>query len=127
MAKNLYIHKIYKSGAYTKEIWEDVKVTRDKGQIVEKRSADYNLRMGVYKLKDMLDEINPIFIGYPESELSYVEMISFEEDTLNQENLVEICMLFIRELSINREKLANEMKKLDDKIYLFENLKIEEE
>lgn len=127
MAKNLYVHKIYKDGNYTKEIWEDVKTTRDKGQIVEKRGADYNLKMGVYKNKEMLDVIHPIKTGYPKSELSYVEFISFDKDILNQDDVSEMCMFFIDELNIHKIELENEIKKLDDKMFLFENLKIEEE
>lgn len=127
MAKNLYIHTIDKDGNYTKEIWEDVKTTRDKGQIVEKRGADYNLKMGVYKNKEMLDAINPQKRGYPKSELSYVEFISFDKDILNQDDVSEMCMFFIDELNTHKIELENEITKLDERIDLFENLKVEEE
>lgn len=127
MAKNLYIHKIYKDCNYTKEIWEDVKITRDEGRIVKKRGADYNLKMGVYKNKEMLDVIRPIKTGYPKSELSYVEFITFDKDILSQDDISEMCMFFIDELNINKIELENEIMKLDDKIDLFENLKVEEE
>lgn len=127
MAKNLYIHTIDKDGNYKKETWKDVKITRDKCQIVKKRSADYNLSMGIYKEKEMLDVINSQRRGYPKSELSYVEFISFDKDILNRDDVSEMCMFFIDELNIHKIELENEIKKLDDKIDLFENLKVEEE
>lgn len=125
MAKNLYIHTIDKDGKYKKEIWKDVKVTRDKGQIVRKREANYYLSMGRYKKKEMLDIINPCCLGYPVCKLSYVEMISFDKEILDKDDIIKICSFFIDDLNKDKIKLENEISEIDNKIHLFKNFNVE--
>lgn len=59
--KNLYIFTMKNNGDLKKEVWEDIKITRDKGLIVIKRDAEYRISHGRYKYKNNLDKV----IEYP--------------------------------------------------------------
>ena len=61
--KNLYIHTLNNSGNIHTKVWEDVKITRDKGLIVTKRDSNYNISHGNYKQEENLNKVNFISEG----------------------------------------------------------------
>lgn len=109
--KILYIYQMSKYGKLNKVVWEDIKITRDEGKIVDKRNATYNLSHGIYKYKENIDKV--IECGD-----LWVEYISFDLKEITPEIKALLIEPFIT-------KYKNEQKKLQEKINMWENMKTE--
>lgn len=127
MAKNLYIHTIYKNGKYNLEVWEDVKVTRDTKRIVTKRNADYRLSHGNYKHSEMLEMINvsryDIDITTRKKIPTSVEYITFNDGDIDNkiksqmiEIFIDIRLKQIEELENKKNDILQEITALKESI-----------
>ena len=107
--KSLYIYTMDRDGKLNREVWEDVKITRDKGFIVTKRDSEYRLSHGSYKDKDFLNIVRQ----YSSCSTEY---ISFEVSEITQEIKEQMIEPFIDEYEEEVKVYQDKIRKLKDVI-----------
>ena len=106
--KSLYIYTMDRNGKLDREIWKDVKVTRDEGLIVTKKDSKYNLSHSNYKDKKNLDKV----VRYTVYTSQY---ISFEVSEITKEIKQQLAQPFIDGYKEDIQKWkqkVNELEKL---------------
>lgn len=122
--KNLYIYTLDKYGNIEKEVWEDVKVTREDKKIVTKRSAAYRLSHGNYKYEKDLEVVRCITRGFPVSLVERTEYFSFNLENITLEVLELLKAPFLEHYSKQQEDLRKQIDDLENLKLKYKNLEI---
>ena len=118
--KNLYIHTLNDSGNIHIKIWNDVKITRDKGLIVTKRDADFNISHGNYRYNIDLNKIKTISEGYMSSlKTVRTEYITFEEIKLTDDVKKQMREPFIEKYNNEINELKKQILELEENKHKF--------
>ena len=106
--KNLYIYTMNNNGELSKEVWEDIKITRDKGLIVAKKDAEYRLSHGSYKDKCNLDKV----IRYSAYNTQYISLnVSEITKEIKQQLIKPFIDEYIRDIQKWKQRVG-ELEKL---------------